>query len=542
MSLVKTAVSIVGTCLALMNLFEAPGSAADDALPKPIVVISDLHLNVGVFRGESWHPLEDFRWPRAFDAFLTRLNEEFPDGVDLVIAGDILELWQHPSLPCAKLSDTECGCSMAEMKQLVEDVISGHALEFASFGRFLSRETNRVYITPGNHDAALMDNAIWTIVQQAIPQQGRERFIRVSSGTWTSLRGQVVVEHGHQQTYDANYFPTWPKVIKECSGTQRFFRPWGENFVQSLYNPVEEKFPIVDNMVPESLGVKLYSEYRGWQGKRFGDIAKFIIFNLLQTSMQQKLGFLETHKDRRTLTKTDLEFCRKCLGEQLVTRSLPSDDPTRRELERLKSADPVTKETDDDLKTTIREQVFSLDDESIRTLCERTVLLEGEIQANPELAADRPVCIGNLGTVINKLFDPNGTHILRERISSLKRTSPALTVYVFGHTHEAKRKMEVETEDGTKIDAYNTGAFQRLIDSDSFTAKAAKYKNQIEAFERLTHDDMDACYSAVFIAFPNDVPTAELRQWSMQESDSTGKFLEACDSKCGSRPGNCPKE
>src|SRR5512139_1302145 len=81
---------------------------------RPIYVISDLHMGVGRANGRDWHPLEDFRWPRAFDGFLRQIRKDHPGGVDLVIAGDFLELWQHPTVSCEKWPDPECGCSIEE--------------------------------------------------------------------------------------------------------------------------------------------------------------------------------------------------------------------------------------------------------------------------------------------------------------------------------------------------------------------------------------------------------------------------------------------
>ena len=89
-----------------------------------------------------------------------------------------------------------------------------HQDVFKSFGEFLRNPSNQVYITPGNHDAALMISKIWNIVSSAVPE-GKERLRLVNSGTWLSPDGQVAIEHGHQQTYDANAFPDSPRSDKE---------------------------------------------------------------------------------------------------------------------------------------------------------------------------------------------------------------------------------------------------------------------------------------------------------------------------------------
>lgn len=58
-----------------------------------------------------------------------------------------------------------------------------------------------------------------------------------------SLDGQVVIEHGHQIGADVNSFSGWPRVTKEKGGTQFLQSPWGERFVQELFNAEEKKYP-----------------------------------------------------------------------------------------------------------------------------------------------------------------------------------------------------------------------------------------------------------------------------------------------------------
>lgn len=64
--------------------------------PRYTAFISDLHFGIGRKADGSWDPKEDFRWPRALEGFLERISEEGHERVDLVIAGDLLELWQPP--------------------------------------------------------------------------------------------------------------------------------------------------------------------------------------------------------------------------------------------------------------------------------------------------------------------------------------------------------------------------------------------------------------------------------------------------------------
>ncbi len=147
------------------------GSALAENDMRPIYVISDLHMGVGKAGGD-WHELEDFRWPRAFDGFLRQISKDHPDGVDLVIAGDFLDLWQHPTVACANLQDTECGCSPEEMKRIVREVICRSPIRIRIHRQLPLNTKNRVILLPGNHDAALMEDEIWGLVEKAV-QLGR---------------------------------------------------------------------------------------------------------------------------------------------------------------------------------------------------------------------------------------------------------------------------------------------------------------------------------------------------------------------------------
>ena len=278
-------------CVTFLAVFMNGPAFAEQAM-RPIYVISDLHMGVGK-AGNDWHALEDFRWPRAFDGFLQYIKKLHPSGVDLVIAGDFLELWQHPTVACTKLHDTECGCSVNEMTQIVGDVIKGHRSEFASLETFLKENQNRVHLLPGNHDAALMKDEIWDLVAKAV-KTGGERFVRVKSQTWLSPDKEIAIEHGHQFTFDVNRFPDWPNgITKNCNDEKRFFRTEGERFVQTLYNEKEAGIPLIDNLVPESVGMSIYGQYSDLKGKKKEDISRLFTFILLETSWRQKMQWLE---------------------------------------------------------------------------------------------------------------------------------------------------------------------------------------------------------------------------------------------------------
>lgn len=524
--------------LALILLTLPAGTVSAQQILRPIYIISDLHMGAGKAGGWDWNRLEDFRWPRAFDGFLRAIGQSHPKGVDLVIAGDFLELWQHPTASCTRLRDTECGCSTEEMKQIVRDVVAGHQAEFEAIGRFLSNENNRIFVIPGNHDAALMEDEIWLLLAQAVPG-GRERFIRVQSGTWFSEDNKVVVEHGHQHAFDANYFPGWPGgVTKICGDGNRFFRTWGENFVQTLYNDVEAKLPLIDNLLPESRGVSIYYQHSKREGTSAADISRFVVFNMLQTSPYQKISAIDVGKEPAALDQDQVDFCRKCIGEDLILRH--PEDLDYKTLAGISGSDQ-----EKEFRLLLRQRVQNkdlLDEDALRELCERLALRDSGMLMPNDALKKQPGCDKSLGTVTKMIFDPDGVHVLKKRINELDKDNRALRIYAFGHTHDAKVSMDINTDRGKTIKAYNTGAFLRLMDKNYLKRSKKPGESDLAAFERLTHDDLKPCYPVLAVTYDQaNRPRPELRHWYQEETffPSDGKFLDGCSNECSAQPSNC---
>ncbi|MRV76406.1 hypothetical protein GJ700_32315 [Duganella sp. FT92W] len=496
--------------------------------PRPIFVISDLHLGVGKLNGR-WHPMEDFRWPKAFDGFLKQVSADNPKGAHLVIAGDFLELWQHPTVACAQLKDTECGCTVEEMQRIVDDVLTAHPDEFRSIEAFLVSPNNAVTIIPGNHDAALIDDVIWERISTKI-NKGRDRFTRASNGSFTSDDGKIIVEHGHQQAFDVNSFPYWPGNVKLSCGTEvRYFRPWGENFVQSLYNDVEIKFPLVDNIVPDSAGAQIYKTYSEEIGTKWADMAKFIKFNLLQTSTYQKVQALNLPNGNEELSEEEVQRCQACLSDTLLTLENPLGQRT------------IAIESADALRGALKATAEQLRPEEARALCTRMATLQGGQLDLQSAGSKNPLCEKSLATGVRGALDPDGTAMVKQRIQELyDRQNGRLSVYVYGHTHESKKPFAVRVKDGLRISAANTGAFQRLMNVQYLDSKLLPNEGRIKALERLTHTDLASCYSVIKLGYDGRRVTNELKQWYMPESEEKGVFLDACDPLCSAPPANCP--
>src|SRR5262249_9270305 len=153
----------------MLRAADTAGAHRDGLPPRPIVVISDLHFGVGkIPRTDRWDPSEDFRWSHALATFLRHRSDWGQDRVDLVIAGDRLELWQpRRSELCASVG-AALGCTPTQMERLTRVVVDAHRADLAALGTFARQGSNRLRVIPGNHDAALMVPGVWRIVADAL--------------------------------------------------------------------------------------------------------------------------------------------------------------------------------------------------------------------------------------------------------------------------------------------------------------------------------------------------------------------------------------
>ena len=69
-----------------------------------------------------------------------------------------------------------------------------------------------------------------------------------------SADGRIVAEHGHQIGSDVNRYKDWPKITEQVEGKEFIIRPWGELFVQKIFNDEEKTYQIIDNLIPETAG------------------------------------------------------------------------------------------------------------------------------------------------------------------------------------------------------------------------------------------------------------------------------------------------
>jgi UDP-2,3-diacylglucosamine pyrophosphatase LpxH len=483
----------------------ADNSATISAQNRATVVISDLHMGLGRRADKSWDPMEDFRWEGALRQFLDYISKKYEQRVDLVIAGDFLELWQPPKSVRCKGNDANHGCTIPEMKEIVRHVTAAHQGELAALADFTKGDTNqnKVHIIPGNHDSALVLPEIWQMMAKAMPA-ANGRVALVANGVWTSADGEVLVEHGHQIGSDVNRYKKWPKITERRKGKDYIVRPWGELFVQRLFNEEESRYPIIDNLSPETAGARYRMADRGLWGS-VTDVARFIAFNIFETSAAQKATSLGKEPgSSKPCTREEAE----ALGHRLVLGTLKPDDPFRQQAE---DKSPEAQRLRNELDALVK----SLPDEDIQHLCAR------QIDAT------------TLGAVLESTFVPR-KEIIQNHLQERIATYPKTAIFVYGHTHQYENAWDVKLNADRTVTVLNSGAFQRLLDEAGYLKRVADLglnDSKHEGLSRIELDTLAPCYGVVLIERHSGVPVAETKMWYAPEG-GIGKPVDPGSESC----------
>lgn len=465
--------------------------------------ISDLHMGLGRTESGEWHPYEDFRWSGALKGFLDAVAEEGHDNVDLVIVGDFLELWQIPDDIKCRGTGPDAGCSIAELVIMTKRIVAAHKEAFEALREFSQRGQNHIHVIPGNHDAALLLAEVWQPVAEAL-ESSSGRITLVPNGLWRSSDGRMLAEHGHQIGSDVNRFANWPVVTtQDVNGGTFMIRPWGERFVQMLFNNQERQYPIIDNLSPESAGARYRMADRGVWGTA-ADMANFIAFNIFETSVMQK-GSVLILPDQGSIK--NYQFNREAavaVGYQLFMLSLAPDDPLRQSVESSDSAAIA-------VRAELSKLASSLPDEELKMLCQNAIIL-----------LDNDICESKLGAIIGSFVPKDAT--FKKHIVERRKHVGDFEVFVYGHTHQWEKGWNVNLDNADGVTVFNTGAFQRLANEDGFLRRAKEMGiSESEALKRLRPENFAPCYGAVIATYVEEALVAELRLWQMEES-GIGRF------------------
>jgi hypothetical protein len=335
------------------------------------------------------------------------------------------------------------------------------------------------------------------------------RINRVTAGVWTSPDGQIVAEHGHQIGSDVNRYPDWPHITYESQGKTYLVRPWGELFVQRVFNSQEDQY--------ESVGVKYRIADRGYV-KSASDFARFIAFNLFETSNAQKIEALGgSDLDTSENERWNLEIAREEMGYKLFLEVLDSGDPLRAE---ITGRDTASESLRNELTSIARDKT-RLSDDDVRALCDQLALRD-----SPQKCS-----VGTAGAIAQDKLVPR-RHVMKEHIARHLHVDGRIRIFVYGHTHALEVGWPLTIEQGKEVVVHNTGAFQRTIDEEGFLARARdKHLEPGDALRALKLEDLPPCYSLVLVTYRSGVPESKTWRWHMPE-DGRGSMVEPGDARC----------
>jgi hypothetical protein len=543
---------LVSLCFGISLAYgQTQSTRVPDEKTRLTVFISDLHLGPGKDdTGKEWLKIEDFRWEKEFDDFTNFIAKENDNNTDLVIIGDMLELWQSSQMVCSgegtnlkcKVLDCEhggdLGCTEEEALARTERVIKQHDLVFKSLKRFVQNGTNTVVILPGNHDAALFYPELAKTVLVAIAPgpildtdcKPGQRVCISKNGYWLSQDGLIFADHGH--VFDeANRFKNWPIPFMTKGGETYLERPFGEQMVQQFYNMYEQQFPILDNFSKESEGLHYIVASDGFSGAGKG-VVDFFRFLLYDLSWKQRVAFLGPEDRALRSPDWNVERISKEFDVDFLISSLSSDDKIRKIAE--------------DNKKEIKVMPKDLSPEAIRELCDYREMLRSADNTNKPDSC--PIKSGELGYVATKALNREEINMKKHldstygAIRALNKKAPAFRIYIFGHTHAREHKsVDVDEGGGWPIEVYNTGAFQRVVTRDQMD-KIKDLKKPLqgtkltdaEVLTSIRPEDLPPCYTFVRIdpykkeADPIKAkPEAKLMYWTVS---SDGKWIQ--DTEC----------
>lgn len=486
---------------------------APAASQRHSVFISDLHFGVGKQNDGAWDPTEDFRWPRALEGFLNKITEDGQQRVDLVVVGDFLELWQPPAdIKCTGAS-ADLGCSIDEMAMLVEKVVAEHAGDLGILRAFAERGENRLHIIVGNHNSTLRYAAVWKPLGVAL-NAGSGRINLVTEGLWVSADGRIVAEHGNQIGQDVNKYATWPAISRHVDGKDYIIRPWGELFVQRLFNSQEQSYSIIDNLSPETAGARYRAADRGLWGSA-SDMARLLAFNLLETSLRQKSVMLG--KPPAGKVDWDIEIGRS-KGAMLFIYSLPKDDTFRQQVVK---DDAEARAIKVELNRLANDKEH-LPDAEVQQLCDMiAVHAKDQICWNMQLGS------------LAEHFLSSKSRVMAKHLADRQRAFKSMRVFIYGHTHQFEEPWQVEVEGSpVMVTVANTGAFQRLVDEPGFL-KRLNGRTPQDALRSMSLDELPPCYTAVVVsaAAEGQLPVPRTQAWHMAEN-GTGSFTTPDDPRC----------
>ena len=499
--------------------------------PRLVAVIADLHMGLGRDEAGEWRVEEDFRWGDEFGLFLEALDAEGGGAADLVLNGDTFELDRLAGERCAA-DDPALGCTAPEALARLERVLAAHADTVHALAAFASSGANRLFLVPGEHDAALLFPAVARRVERALGAPGARAAV-AANGSWRSDDGRIYAEHGHQIGWRVDRFEAWPAPFVERAGQRHLTRPVQAAAVDAFFDEHEARYPVVDNFADEGAGLTHGLSAAGIDD--LGDAAPALLrYVLFRMPWQQFRLDLDAGDVRPPAW--DLEAVR-AQGPALLVDSLPNDHRFKPLAQRAQEAGLLTALTND------------LDDDELVALCDyraasrrarrrfERVLTQFDPQGPPVRECPRlPDSRGGLFDYFWRTRDL----VYGRRLEAAQDGAPAaagpIAVFVHNHTHLIdwrQRVLELTRLGRTVIvDGFspvrnalspvvvNGGPWQRTITPVQFGRLQAEHAlSDAELLEALQPEHLAPCYGFVQIDPYDDTPTLPaIRYWRQAES------------------------
>ena len=506
----------------------ASGAAQQDAAPRLIAVLADLHMGSG-------QAGEDFHWADELEGFLAALDAEGAGATDLVLNGDTFEL---AAADCVR-DDPALGCTEPEALAELERVLAAHPRAIDALAAFARSGSNRLVLVPGDRDAALLFPAVGARVEEAL---GATRAEVSAAGAWASSDGQVYVEHGQQIGWRADRFANWPEPFIERSGRRHLERPRGARTAGALIREHEQRYPVVDNFADAGAGLAYALAAAGTAdlGSAAADLVRYVLFRMPWQQFRVDLDIGDVQPPAWDLAAA------RAQGPSLLVDSLPADDPFRPLAQRALEAGALG------------ELASALSDEELTALCDyraatrrarrrfERYLTQIDPQGPP--VAECPRQPDSRGGQFDYFWRTRDL-IYGRRLETVQAALPdrgrPIAVFVHSHTQlvDWRQRVLVSTSQGRPVIAdgfspvrdaltpvvINGGAWQRTITPVEFLRlQAAAGLSAAELLRALRPEHLAPCYSFVRIDPYEGTPAAPAVRYWRQAEGGAWEFAGEC--------------
>jgi UDP-2,3-diacylglucosamine pyrophosphatase LpxH len=468
-------------------------------------------MGVGRDPSGAWHPYEDFRWAADLAAFLKAVDAEGKGATDLVLNGDTFELLQSREKDCT-YADASLSCTEAEMLARADRVLAAHREEIEALGDFAGSGSNRIVLVPGDHDAGLLFPSVARRVVSSLgAPEGRAAV--AAAGFWLSADGQVYAEHGHQIGFSPNKFKVWPSPFVRRNGRMHLARPWGESLIQSFYNSQEERYPILDNLAEEGIGMKygLAAEGLADAGEAAPELLRYFLFKMAWQQFRMDLDEGEVGPPTWDLARV------RATGPVFLVESLPDDDLFK----------PLAKKAL--LDGRLGSSMAELGDQEIVAICDYRAAVRRARRRLERILTQLP---GEGPPVTEcprtpETTGPSFEYYWRSRdavfgrhVEGLEKRLEPIAVFVHAHTHLADRGFSPNRQADRPL-VINAGAWQRTITPVQMEQlKQDRGVSDSVLLPSLYPEQLPPCYSFVQILTSTGPPTPALRFWRQAENGS----------------------